>query len=391
MVSISITLSHVGIIGVASHRYLDVLYNPKIKSFKYYHLLSNKDAFESLANLISKVENKKTVFHARRFYWDAFFYKYGSNIKSVNELFDLMPTEMLRVICEEIAKSDLVWIQGDHSHSCFGLAAVLGLLGVPYVISFKEISINQSIFEKMSIDKAFRIIVPYEEYLKIIREKYGIDISTKAMYGDIDWRSQIIYKDLQNKSIRRLSEYDKKIHVSVLADKAVCKKESGSYPRYYYVDTINELLRSGFVVHLHVKEIIKSTEEPVSPQDNPYTELARMYKNTFYIHNPIDLSRPESYIELMKYDLGLLTFDTINDQDFLGFEQYIIPSRYYDYQMAGVVPIAHKGIFKYMETHCDDVIFFHEAREISGKLGSARNIKPNSFFSDIVNLVVGVA
>lgn len=389
VVYVSVTLSRVGTLGVAPHRYLDVLCSSEVHNFKYYYFANDKEAFDSLADLISKVGNKSAIFHARRFYWDAFLFRYGPKIESVNELLDIMPTEMLRVICEEISNADLVWTGDNDFDGSFGLAAALGLLGIPYVLSFKEARMNQNILTKAAIDKAYRIVVPHKGYLDFFKRKYGIDILGKSIYGDVSWRSKIVYNDLQNKRIKKLSDYDKKIHVCILTDRAIWDK---NYPRflgrYYYVDIINELLRSGFIVHLHVKDIVKSASEPIFSQDNPYIELTKIYKNSFFILNPIDLSKPEGYMDLMTYDLGLVTSGAIVDQDFMEFEQLNIPDTYYEYQMAGVVPIAPKGTLRYMEINCNDVIFFQNPKEILVKLRDTKNIRPKNFFSDIVDLIV---
>jgi hypothetical protein len=328
-------------------------------------------------------------FHGRRFFWDAFFFRYGANPKLIFELPNLLPSEMLRIICEEFEKSDILWVGDNDFDGSFGLATVLSMLGIPYILSLKETRMYYSEFERTAIEKAIKVIVPHEGYVELFKQKYGIDLSAKTIYADIDWRSKVVYDKLSKVKVKKISEYDGRLHICILSDRAIWdKNETRSQGRYYYVDIIKDLLKAGFVVHLHTKTLIKSLNEPVFYENNPYFELTKLFQNSFFIEKPINLLRPEGYLELMKYDLGLLTSGATTDPEFMKFEQYNIPNRYYEYQMAGVVPIAPKGVLKYMEKTCDDVIFFEKPEDIFSQINKIGPVKPKNFFSEIVDIII---
>jgi len=90
---------------------------------------------------------------------------------------------------------------------------------------------------------------------------------------------------------------------------------------------------------------------------------------------------------LMRYDLGLLTSGKVEDEIFMEFEKYNIPNRYYEYKHAGVVPIAPKGVLKYMEENCEDVIFFEEPTEIYEKIHEVEYLRIQ-FYRNLVDKVI---
>jgi hypothetical protein len=387
--NISFIISRVGIIGTAPHRFLDIAFVEDIALLKYFYFTGDRDAFQILQQLFSEDRVIKNKISGRRFYWDVFFNRYGYSLGVSKKLIDALPTEMLRVIIHEISKADLIWVGDNDFDSSFGFAVILGLLGIPYVLTFKETRIYPNDFERFALDNAIRIIVPHEWYVELFKKKYGVDYSKKLLYGDIDWRSKYVYEIISKKNVQKLSEIDGKIHVCILSGRAIWdKNESRSRGRYYYVDIIKELLQAGFSVHLHTKFLIKSVNEPVFTQNNPYYDLKKQYPESFFIEKPINLLRPEGYLELRKYDLGLLTSGAAQeDKEFMEFEQYNIPNRYYEYQMAGVVPIAPRGTLKYMENNCDDVLFFDKAYEIFENITKYSKIVPKNFFCELLKVV----
>ncbi|MGC9772391.1 hypothetical protein QQE94_08600 [Fervidobacterium pennivorans subsp. shakshaketiis] len=391
MVKIGLKISRVGIIGTAPHRFLDITLVSEVENLRYFHFSSDNEAFQALLDVGLAWDDFTRKFSGRRFSWDTFYRNYASYLRPEKKLIDLLPTEMLRVVTHEISKSDMVWVGDNDFDSSFVFATLLGILGIPYVLTFKETRIYPNEFEFFALENAERIIVPHDGYLELLRKKYNKDFSEKIEYADVDWRSKVVYDFLEKQKVRKLSEMDNKIHVCILSGRVIWdKNETRSRGRYYYVDIIEELLKAGFTVHLHTKALIKSVNEPIFEKDNPYFKLKQRYQNSFFIEQPINLLKPEGYLELMKYDLGLLTSGAATeDPEFMEFEQYNIPNRYYEYLMAGVIPIAPEGTLKYMEKNYNNVIFFKHCKEIRDKLrNTCISTVPEKFFCDLIKVVV---
>lgn len=387
----NIVVTRVGIIGAAPHRYLDLLLHPKVKSVRYFYFDNEEKNYQALLETYSLHKTDSTAnFSGRKFRWYSFFTKYIQLVKKLDMLLSLIPNEMLRIIAQEFTKADILMI-GDNDYDCsIGLAAVCAILGIPYVLTFKETRFRKDdVLEKWALEGATKIVVPHRGYVDFIKKKHGIDISKRVIFADVDWRSKFIFdKYIRNKQVQKLSERDGRLHVCILASRTIWDpKETRSKGRYYYVDIIEKLLKSGFVVHLHTNAIIKSLDEPIFVRDNPYTHLEKRFPGKFLIEKPIDLKRPEGYYELMRYDLGLLTSGKVEDEIFMEFEKYNIPNRYYEYKHAGVVPIAPKGVLKYMEENCEDVIFFEEPTEIYEKIHEVEYLRIQ-FYRNLVDKVI---
>lgn len=390
----NIVITRAGIIGAAPHRFLDVLAHPKVKEFKFFYFDNEEENFKTLYNLYEKHKDElhgKLV--GRKFSWPSFYNRYITSIKSLDELISLIPSAMLRTITAELTKSDILIIGDNDFDSSFGLASICCALGIPYVLTFKETRMRQNdVLERLAIEGAKKIVVPHEGYIDFIRKKHGIDITKKAIFADVDWRGKFVYeKYLKDKNIEKLSEKDGRPHICILSMRTVWdKNESRSPGRYYYLDIIEKLVKEGFVVHLRTKYIIKSLDEPIFTQNNPYFELARKFPKNFFIEPPIDLSEPEGYYELAKYDYGLVTSGAAKDPDFLEFEQHNVPNRYYEYQMARVIPIAPKGNLKYMERNAVDTIFFESPTEILKVNSKNEEIKsvPKKFYLNLIDSII---
>lgn len=391
----SLKIIRAGVIGASPHRFLDVVAHPRVNEFKYFYFDNEEISFQSLFTIYEKHKNEiNGVLNGRKFSWTSFFLRYAQVVKSIEELIAALPTAMLRTITSDLTQADVLMIgDNDFDHS-FALAAICSILKIPYVLTFKETRLRKTdILERLAIEGATRIVVPHEGYIDFIKKKHDIDIKKKAIFADVDYRGKFVYeKYLRNRigKIKKLSETDGKHHVCILAMRSVWdKNESRSSGRYYYVDIIKELLKAGFVVHLRTKFLIKSVDEPIFSPDNPYFEMAREYPESFKIEPPIDLMNPEGYFELAKYDYGLLTSGAASDRLFLEFERYNIPNRYYEYKMAGVIPIAPKGTLQYMEQTTKDVVFFEKCTDIYNyNHGGNRDSIPSPFYIDLVDAVI---
>ena len=382
-----VTLVRAGIIGAAPHRYIDVFLDERVSEFEYFYFDTEEEGFKWLMYLYNQDQSIRGNLYGRRFLISAFFRKYLTSIKTFDELISLIPSAMMYTITNKLTRGDLLIVGDNDFDTSFILASVLCSLGIPYVLTFKETRfIKNDLFEKLALEGAQLVVVPHSGYLNFIKKKHNLDISNKAIFADVDWRSKYVYeKYLKGSDFAKLSKIDGKKHICILTGRAVWdENESRSRGRYYYLDIIKKLVKAGFVVHLRTKYIIKSLDDPIFTPANPYYDLAKSYSKNFIIEDPINLNSVEGYFELMKYDYGLLSSGSPFPENFLEFEQYNIPNRYYEYKMAGVIPICPKGSLKYMEENIPDVIFFNEPSEIIEKSKHMVNVQPKEFYVDLI-------
>lgn len=205
--------------------------------------------------------------------------------------------------------------------------------------AYKEMRNEYNFLEKLSFMYANRVVFNSEYTKKFIEEKYGLIFENKEVFLNLDedYRSYNIIKNVKHDN--KLSEKDNKIHAVILAGRVLSNpldKRSGS--RLYYIDLIKELISNGIIVHLQAKKIEDYNGK------NPYVELANNNEN-FKIEHDIDFSKNSlnAYYLLSKYDVGILHAHH-NTGSSYKFDRINIPNRYYEYEIAHVVPIDKKGI-----------------------------------------------
>ena len=396
------TVSKVGYIGVAPHRYLDVINNEDIDKFKLYYFDNEQKNFEAIENLLKRYfpQNLKK-FEGFKLPWPTLYtsivnelanHKKKNDSITVAEVFSNFPNAFYKFIRDSICCTDILWVGDNDFDSSFIFATLLGSMGIKYALSLKETRFNPSIFELEAIKNSRFLILPHEQYIDFFKQKYSVDLSNKSIFADIDWRSKAAHEILKNSNVEKLSQKDGKIHVVILSGRVVWNKnESRSQGRYYYVPIIKELIQKDFVVHLHTKALLESVDNPVYYEPNPYSQFLSEYPNNFIIEKPLDLNDIENYKILMKYDLGLLNSGIGGKDEFQEFEKINIPNRFYEYLFAKVIPISPTGILEYMELNFNNkVIFFKDASELKTLCS---NLNPKSYefekyFDDFVRLML---
>lgn len=203
----------------------------------------------------------------------------------------------------------------------------------------KETRIENNNLEYHCLKRCQRIILNDKFCQSFFEDKYGKKIFYKKsllLNLDEDVRSIRLRDEIQYSE--KLSKFDNRIHAVILAGRVLCNKEDKrSGGRLYYYDTINDLLNSGFVVHLHTKQIIPFNDE------NQYEELA-LNNQDFKIEAPLDFENDslQAYSILSRYDIGILHAMIKTESVYL-FDRVNIPHRYYEYILAHVCPIVREG------------------------------------------------
>lgn len=203
----------------------------------------------------------------------------------------------------------------------------------------KETRPENNNLEYACMNRCQKIILNDIECQKFFEVKYGTSFFDKKevlLNLDEDVRYSKLADIIEYDS--KLSEKDGKVHAVILAGRVLCdKNDRRSGGRLYYLDTINDLLEAGFVVHLHTLRIIPYNGE------NPYEELAAKNKN-FIIEQALafDVDPKSAYKTLSRYDVGVLHAYIANAKVAL-FDKVNIPHRYYEYMLGHVCPIVPRG------------------------------------------------
>lgn len=231
------------------------------------------------------------------------------------------------------------------SYSDYDYSSLLLYLIAPYLKrniritrAYKETRSTYNFLEMMSFKLSNRIVLNSEYNKSFLEKKYNLIFDKKDVVLNIDedYRQSQTQEKIQY--AKKLSSYDNKIHAVILAGRVLSdKKERRSGSRLYYVDLIEKLLACGMVVHLQTKTIVPYKNY------NPYHEIA-IKNSDFVIENSINFSenRWKSYNILSQYDIGILHAHANEDSSYF-FDKVNLPHRYFEYELAHVVPIDIKG------------------------------------------------
>lgn len=250
---------------------------------------------------------------------------------------------------------DFVWIgDNDFDGSNSMVKKAKGFFKIPVYRSYKETRFRESKAEKDMLVYSDKLIFPHEEYLNFFSELYQLDLSNKTYFADLDWRYSKTVEWVKNLEVKKLSYFDNTPHVCILTGVAFwdpSEKRSGN--RYYFIDIINDLIKIGAKVHLHTFKIIKNRESKQIDGSNPYLELAKTGK--LIIEKPLNLyAGSKDYSILKRYDVGILhpkIYEELKQTNYplYKFQQINIPNRFYEYEIADVVPLLEKNSAYHME------------------------------------------
>jgi len=259
------------------------------------------------------------------------------------------------------------------SYNDFDDSAFLTFLLSPktYTRAQKETRLYYSFIEKQALAKASRVILNDKLNVDFFQKKYDANLfdGKEVLTGlDEDVRSARVLTKIRYK--KKLSEADGKIHAVILAGRALSTssdKRSGG--RLYYIPLINKLLDAGMVVHLHTGNIVPFVGH------NPYEELAAENTN-FKIEDKLDfMNEPEiAYGTLSRYDIGICHAH-IPNSEVTEFDKVNLPHRYYEYELAHVVPIDVNGGNYLLEKKAAEghALIYETFNDV--KLSDCKNIK----------------
>ena len=206
--------------------------------------------------------------------------------------------------------------------------------------AYKETRPGYQYIEKKSFQIADRIVLNCVEDQKMFEAKYGscFFVDKEVILDlDEDFRSEKTINSV--KHLPKYSETDGKKHFVILAGRVMSDstdERSGS--RLYYLPKIREMIEAGFVVHLHTKRIINDKNGI-----NQYKRLEESSNGSFIIEPSLNLANDiNAYSILSRYDYGVL-HNFIEGTSNSEFDRVNIPNRYYEYQIAHVIPIVKAG------------------------------------------------
>ena len=353
-----INILRFGGLGVASHRYIDVLDQENIQSICFIVDKNMKHEIEELINgiryfkkqyllkKISVIDYKTTLFNKLIRKVLISFYKWYLPVAFSN----LLNINLKRKLNDIDLKSyNIVWI-GDNdfdgsNYVYFSISKILKKNGLKVIRSYKETRSRYLFLEKYMLNEIDVFVFPYKAYKDFFEKIYGSNIlEGKCIeYSDLDQRSRFHYEGLQNKNHVKYSDIDGKIHIAIVTGRAACYPCERSGNRYVLFKKIEELLLQGYCVHLFVKTIIHSVSDGREMSDSTYHQLAKKNTNFHLSFEKLSLGSP-IYDELLKCDYGFLHHIVTNDNGSLfEFQKINVGNRFFEYQCAGLPPVIEKS------------------------------------------------
>jgi|GEM_PF-604206 len=259
---------------------------------------------------------------------------------------------------------------------------------IPLIRSYKEHRCRFVLDEKKALELSDALVLPSLRNTEILERIYSLDLKSKTLIADEDWRSSYVIDYVRSISVSKLSSIDGHPHVVILTGVATYGTHDyrrGS--RYNYLKIIRELVKSRVYVHLHTKNIIERTGSSKISLSNPYTKLAEE-SEFFKIEKPLDLEyNLEDYLILKRYDAGIL-HNYVEGEPISLFTKINIPNRLYEYQIADVLPIVISNTMLDVEDIIKDTgfgIIASDYSEVSEKLMEIvrRNRKPIIFEGEL--------
>ncbi len=330
-----------GGVNPTTSRFLDFLNQPEIEEIhfilekreaNYLHDLFQAAKFFEVEYLLKKVRFTELP--------SPFIRRIGKKIarRTESKAFANLAERFLNRFLSEL-DYDVLWI-GDNDFD--GSNMILPSLNqrildkTPIVRSYKETRYFKKWDEFFTLKHSDCLVFPLKEYVNFFYSLYGKKFGP-VLFFDLDWRYSKTIEWVNNLSSIKFSTFDQKPHVCILCGRALSdttEKRSGY--RYYYYAIAKELVKRGVHVHLHALRI-----HPDQRGFNPYKELAQK-SEMFQIEKPLNLSAGSSdYGMLKRYDCGLLHLPVPQEEvSLFRFQQINIPNRLFEYQMAGVCPVA---------------------------------------------------
>ncbi len=290
--------------------------------------------------------------------------KASKRLDYLYNLFDfiigLMQPKIIKRIVEE-ESIDFVW-SGNNDSDNVNVLLWMFSKGkrnkLPVLHSYQEHRCSFRIDEKHSILRANKLIVPSKANMESFEKTYSIYLGSKTVYGNEDWRSKKLIDYIEQSSVSKYSDIDGEPHVIILARYATYGKDRfgrrGS--RINYLQIIEKMVKNGIHIHLNCLQIVEDIESKRIEVGNPYEMLKMQYPKYFHIDEPFDMNDWNSYLELKKYDAGIL-HNVVDGEKVNEFSHMNVPNRFFEYLICNVQPIILKNKMQDVEEFIHSIDF----------------------------------
>lgn len=364
-----ISLAHFGNFDASANRYIDLFEKEDIGKIKIFIEANKYDQIEDIflgINLYDRQEIKDKieiyVFDFTIIDKALFRLNFLSNRLTLKLLRPVMFLRLQLLVKKFLTPEDKVWIgENDYdNHNLFHCCLEKLLTNNFVVKNYKETRFIKDYFERKSFEISNAVIFPHVYYKDFFERLYGNDIfnNNTLFYSDQDQRSRYHYQIVNSLDVTKYSVKDGKIHVAIIAGVVACEACSRSGNRYVIFNSILDLIHNGFVVHLFIKDVIKSRLRPVVLSESIYHDLERNNQNFVMSFEPMILGS-RIYEDIVRCDFGYLHDDVGNKNlPLFEFQKINIPNRYYEYLVAGLIPISLKrSTFCYQNLLIEEIGF----------------------------------
>lgn len=226
------------------------------------------------------------------------------------------------------------------------------------VYSYKEHRCSFRIDEGLALDMASTLILPTESSMLELNKVYDLDLSVKTKYADEDWRSASIGQYVKSAKVSKYSSVDSCPHVIILTRYAEygnsIDPRRGS--RINFLRIIQTFASNGVKVHLKSMCICENIGGICHHNSTPYHKLATDFPEHVFIEDPIKLNLDSDYLELAKFDYGIL-HNYEEGELTNAFSRINIPNRLYEYFVSDVRPIVLENTLEEVENIIRDIEF----------------------------------
>lgn len=234
---------------------------------------------------------------------------------------------------------------GDYDRSDLVYLIVKNAISCKTVRSYKETRVGYNFLEHETLKSIENICLYDEELQKFLEKKYGNHLFEKKnlLIGPDE---NALPKCILDKIVyqEKLSQNDGRKHIVILSyrvDSAPNRERDQG--RYYYIDTITQMIKAGLCVHLHCAQYNDFNGV------NKYAELKDKKPDQFFMEKPLNMKRDSTADQwvssceiLSRYDFGLM--HNIDDNSTVSeFDKINIPHRFFAYEAAHVAPIILRG------------------------------------------------
>jgi len=269
---------------------------------------------------------------------------------------------------------DFIWAGNNDSD---GITQVLlcysHQFNVPSIFAYQEHRCCYRMDEAVAFKLSNYLVFSSQRNLDFFTETYGSDIVKKSFVANEDWRSIALIEEVSRKDSVKLSSADKIPRILILARFVTygSKENKRRGNRINYLTIIEEILASGAIVHLNCLRIYECLDSRRYTKNNPYENLRKRHPEKFFIDDPYDMENINSYLDMKKFDAGILHNYVVGEQ-VSRFSQMNTPNRFFEYLITGVKPIVIKNTLRDVENIIDEIGFGVVAESYSGAVSIIR-------------------